>query len=223
MPWTIIACLPGGALGKVRQRYAVVQKLLHLQECDCLRQVHGLSLCQAAADLHVPVCLLSKWTKELPRLQAHARMKKCAITPRGKDQLHPIEDELLMWIFSRCEQGLSIRNTIDLLKASGMLRDTFGTKSKIAWLKAVACFMRKDNYVYCQKTNKATHAPQEVYAEAQEFLEFTRPLLLGPHCNWRWIFNIDQLPLYFLTTSRRLMKSVAPRPFSSARCQMRQR
>jgi hypothetical protein len=62
--------------------------------------VHGLSLRGAAVELGVPICLLLKWTKELPRLQAHARLKKHAITPRGIDQLHPIKDELLMWIFS---------------------------------------------------------------------------------------------------------------------------
>jgi hypothetical protein len=124
--------------------------------------VHGLSLRSAAAELGVPICLLSKWTKELPRLQAHARSKKRAITARGKDQLCPIEDALLMWIFTRREQGLSIRNTIILLRVSGMLRDTFDSKSRIAWLKAIARFMRKHNYVYCLKTNKAMHAPQEV-------------------------------------------------------------
>ncbi len=159
--------------------------------------MHGLSLCGAAVELGVPVCLLLKWTKELPRLQTHARSKKHAITPSGIDQLHPIEDELLMWIFSRREQGLSIQNTVILLKASGMLRDTFGAKSRVAWLKAVAHFMHKHNYVYCQKMNKATRNPQEVYQEAQEFLEFTCPLLHGPHCNRRWIFNMDQTPLYF--------------------------
>ncbi len=98
--------------------------------------MHGLSLCQAVVELGVPVCLLLKWTKEPPRLKAHARLKKRAITLRGKDQLHPIEDELLMWIFSQREQGLSIWNTIVLLKVSRMLRDTFGAKSGIAWLQS---------------------------------------------------------------------------------------
>jgi hypothetical protein len=163
--------------------------------------VHGLSLHQAAVDLDVPVCLLSKWTKDLPRLQLHDRSKKHAITPRGKDQLHTIKDELLMWIFSWHEQGLSIWNTVVLLKASGILRGTFGAKSRIAWLNAVARFMRKHNYVYRRKTNKATRAPQEVYAEAQEFLEFTCPLFLGPHRDRHWIFNMDQTPHYFLTTA----------------------
>ncbi len=54
-----------------------------------------------------------------------------------------------MWIFSQREQGLSIQNTVILSKASGMLRDTFGAKSRVAWLKVVARFMRKHNYVYC--------------------------------------------------------------------------
>jgi hypothetical protein len=166
MPRTILLRPPGGASGKVRQRYAVVQKLLHLEECHCLRQVHCLSPHGAAVELGVPISLLSKWTKELPRLQAHARSKKRAITPRGIDQLHPIKDELLMWIFSRREQRLSIRNTVVLLKASGMLRDTFGAKSRVAWLKAVTRFMRKHNYVYRQKTNEATRNKQEVYQEA---------------------------------------------------------
>ncbi len=178
-------------MGKVQQRYAVVQKLLLLEECHCLRQVHGLSLCGTVAELGVPICLLLKWTKELPRLQTHARSKKHAITPRGIDQLHPIKDELLMWIFSQREQGLSIGNTVILLKSSGMLRDTFGAKSRVAWLKAVVRFMRKHNYFYRQKRNKATHNPQEVYQEAQEFLEFTCLLLHGPHCDRHWIFNID--------------------------------
>jgi hypothetical protein len=118
---------------------------LLLEECHHLRQVHALSLRVAAAELGVPVCLLSKWTKEFPRLQAHTRLKKRAITPRGIDQLHPIEDELLMWIFSQCEQGLSIRNTVILLKVSRMLRDTFGAMSRVARLKAVARLMRKYN------------------------------------------------------------------------------
>jgi hypothetical protein len=93
--------------------------------------VHGLSLRSAAAELGVPVCLLLKWTKDLPRLQAHARLKKLAITSRGKEQLHLIEDELLMWIVSRHEQGLSIQNTVILLKASGMLRELLAPRVEL--------------------------------------------------------------------------------------------
>jgi hypothetical protein len=78
-----------------------------------------------------------------------------------------------------------------------MLRDTFGAKSRVAWLKAVARFMCKHNYVYCQKANKAIRNLQEVYQEAQEFLDFSCPILHGLHRNRRWIFHMDQTPLYY--------------------------
>jgi hypothetical protein len=71
------------------------------------------------------------------------------------------------------------------------------TKIIVTWLKTFALNINKNNYIYCQKMNKATRNPQEVYEEAQEFLEFTRPLLHGPHRNRHWIFNMDQMSLYF--------------------------
>jgi hypothetical protein len=66
--------------------------------------------------------------------------------------------------------------------------------------------MRKHNYVYRNKTNKATHAPQEVSDEVWEFLDFTHPLLLGPHCNRCCIFNMDQTPLHFSYHSSRTLE-----------------
>ncbi len=58
-------------------------------------------------------------------------------------------------------------------------------------------FMRKHNYVMRTKTNEAMRVPQELAQEVREFLEFTCPLLFGPHCDRRWIFNMDQTPLHF--------------------------
>jgi hypothetical protein len=86
-----------------------------------------------------------------------------------------------MFIFSQREQGINDKHTLVRLKASLMLPNTFGTNCYEACMKAVMRLLRKYNYLYCQKTNKATHAPKEVCDEAQEFLEFSCPLLLGPH------------------------------------------
>jgi hypothetical protein len=99
-------------------------------------------------------------------------------------------------------------HTLVRLKASLMLLNTFGTNGCEAHMKVVMFFMRKPNYVYCNKTNEAMRAPQEVCDELREFLEFTCLLLLGLHHDWRFI-----LP----TTAQRLLKSVAPRQFTSAR------
>jgi hypothetical protein len=68
--------------------------------------------------------------------------------------------------------------------------------------------MRKHKYVYRTRTNEATRAPQEICDEAREFLEFTHPLLIGPHRDRHWIFNMDQMPLHFsYHSSKTLEKS----------------
>jgi hypothetical protein len=90
MPWTILTCLPGGALGKVCKRYAVVQKLCLLKEAYHLCQEGNLSLCGAAAELGVRHSLLVKWTKELAHLQSTPRSKKWSIFDGPNGQLHPI-------------------------------------------------------------------------------------------------------------------------------------
>jgi hypothetical protein len=43
-----------------------------------------------------------------------------------------------------------------------MFPNLFGAKGYEDCLKVVMRFMRKHKYMYCQKTNEATHAPQEV-------------------------------------------------------------
>jgi hypothetical protein len=52
----------------------------------------------------------------------------------------------------------------------------------------------------------ATRAPQDVCDKVREFLEFTRPLVLSPHRNRHWIFNIDQMPLYFSCHSSKTLE-----------------
>jgi hypothetical protein len=187
-------------MGKVRNRYAVVQMLCLLEETDRLRQESNLSLRGAAAELGVRHSRLVKWTKDLPHLQSNPRSKKWSSFSGPNRQHRPIKNELLMWIFSQREQGISIKNTLVRLKAPSMLQNSFGAKSIEARFKAVMCFMRKRKYAYRQ-TTKMMRAPQEVCDEAREFMELTRPLLLGPHRDRCWIFNLDQTPLHFLYRS----------------------
>jgi hypothetical protein len=60
----------------------------------------------------------------------------------------------------------------------------------------VSCFLGQHGYVYCMKTNKATRPPHEVYTQALDFTT-TRLLLVGPHHNKRYIWNMNQTPLWF--------------------------
>jgi hypothetical protein len=194
MPRTIVT---RPLMGKVRMHYAVVQKLSLLKEAYRLHQESNLSLRGAAVELGVCHTLLVRWTKDLARLQSTPWSKKWTGFDRPKGQLHSIEHELLMFIFSQHEQGINVKHTLVRLKASLLLPNTFSAKSYEAHLKVVMRFMRKHKYVYCTQTNKAMCAPQEVCDKAWEFLEFTCPLLIGPHPNRHWIFNMDQMPLHF--------------------------
>jgi hypothetical protein len=47
-------------------------------------------------------------------------------------------------------------------------------------------------------TNEATRLPHEVYPQALDFLATTRLLLVGPHHDKRYIWNMDQMPIWFL-------------------------
>ena len=127
MPRKIFTHLPGGLTGKVRKHYAVVQKLCLLEEAYRLCQESNLSLRGTAAELGVHHSLLVKWTKDLARLQSTPRSKKRSIFDGPNGQLHPIEHELLMFIFSQREQGINVKHTLVVLKASLMLPNSFGT------------------------------------------------------------------------------------------------
>ena len=52
--------------------------------------------------------------------------------------------------------------------------------------------------MYRMKTNEATRPPHEVYAQALDFLASTRLLLVGPHHDKQYIWNMDQTLLWFL-------------------------
>jgi hypothetical protein len=206
MPWTVLTHPRGGTTGKVRKRYAVVQKLSLLEEAYCLRQESNVSLQGVAAVLGVRHSLLVKWMKDLAHLQSTPWSKKLSSYDGPKGQLHPIEHELLMFIFSQCEQGINVKHTLVCLKAPLLLLNTFGAKGYEACLRAIMRFMRKHNYMLRAKTNEATPVPQEVAQEVREFLEFTRPLLFGPHRNRRLISNMDQTPLHFSYPSSKTLE-----------------
>jgi hypothetical protein len=200
MPHTILARLPGGATGRVRKQYAVRQKLQLLEECNRLRQVENLSLRGAAAAMGIPHTILVRWKKAHPRLTASLGRKK-AISKGPIGQLDCIREDLLQWIFSCHEQGIAVRMSHVVYKASSILRqqqeNAFQDKGFEARLSAVTRWLKKYDYVYRTETNKATRSPVEVYKEATAFMARSRPSLHGPHCNKQWIWNMDQTPVYF--------------------------
>ncbi len=45
-------------------------------------------------------------------------------------------------------------------------------------------------------------------AEASNYMHLPHPLLYGPHCNWRFILNMDQTPVYFSMSSKKMLEVV---------------
>ena len=70
MPRSILLRPPGGASGKVRKRYTLVEKLMLIDKSDRLRRDCNLSLRRAAEVIGVPVQVLSRWQKEVPTIHA---------------------------------------------------------------------------------------------------------------------------------------------------------
>jgi hypothetical protein len=87
-------------MGNVGNCYAVLQKICLLEEADCLPRESSFSLQGAAVELGVQHSFLVKWTKDLHHLQSNPRSKKRSRLSGLNGQLHSIEHELLMWIFS---------------------------------------------------------------------------------------------------------------------------
>jgi hypothetical protein len=224
MPRTILVRPPGGATGRVRRRYAVRQKLQLLEECNKLRREENFSLRGAAAAMSIPHTVLVRWTKARPRLIASLGGRKKAICEGPVGQLDCIREELLQWIFARREQGIAVTMPHVVYKASSILRhqqeNAFKDKGFEARLGAVTRFLAKYNFVYRTKTNEATRSPAEVYEEATAFMARSRPSLRGPHRDKRWIWNMDQTPVYFSyhrnkTLSQRGVKTVHVRKSTS--------
>jgi hypothetical protein len=76
MPRSLLLCPPGGATQKVRKRYALIQKILLLEESNRLRRECNFSLCRAGEVLGVPFPLLSKWGKKVATIHATIRVEQ---------------------------------------------------------------------------------------------------------------------------------------------------
>jgi hypothetical protein len=121
MPCSILARPPGGATGMVCKRYAVRQKLQLLEEANRLRRLENLSIRGAAAKVGIPHSILVKWKKDCHHLTVSLG-KKNAICEGPVGQLDCIQEDLLQWTFACREQGIAVRMSHIVYKASSILR-----------------------------------------------------------------------------------------------------
>jgi len=98
-----------------------------MDECAWLQSEHNLSLHGAARALSVPHSLLIKWKSTLPALKVVHDKSCCSIGKGYVDQFDPVKEEILAWIFARCEQGIAVTESQVMFKASSTL-DSLGVK-----------------------------------------------------------------------------------------------
>jgi hypothetical protein len=191
-----------------------------LEECRWLRRDHKLSLRSAAAELRIAHLLLIKWSAKVPTLVAAQKKIRKSIFDSPPSQLEPIKEDLLMWIFVRCEQGLAVTMQHVILKACSLLKDCFAGKLLEARYKATFHFLKHHLFMYCLKINETTRPPKVTRQETINFMAANCPLLSGPHHNKRYILNMDQTPLWFSshrmkTLAKKDQKTIHIQKFSS--------
>jgi hypothetical protein len=52
----------------------------------------------------------------------------------------------------------------------------------------------------------AKHKLEENEVEASNYMRLIHPLLFGPHCDRRFILNMNQMPVYFLMSTKRMLE-----------------
>jgi hypothetical protein len=190
MPQMNLVCRKGGATDVVHKRYAHLHKIQLMEECGWLQVVHNLSLRGAVRVLGVNHPLLIRWMAKLPALKAVRGKPRQSANKGHVDQLDTFKFELLAWVFARRKQGIVVTKAQVIFKAFALLHN-FGAKTFEARFQVVSCILGLHGYVYRMKMNKATRPPHEVYTQALDFLASTRLLLVGPHQDKRYIWNMD--------------------------------
>jgi hypothetical protein len=160
----------------------------------------GVTLRQAAERLDVSHSLFVKWRQQraadVDPILAMLKSKKKAASAGPLGQLKPLEQALLRYIFEHREQGMTV-HTFDLVVKTSSLSPEFNAKHFVARCSAVKQFMRAHSLVYRMGTHQTQRKPEEDATEALDYMNLIHALLLGPHCDWHFILNMDQTPVYF--------------------------
>jgi hypothetical protein len=205
---------PGNASWRMCVRYTARRKLALLTMAKRLRDKEGISLRKSAERVQVSAGLLMKWEERFSLgnnpIEALLKTKKKSIHPGPLGQLKPLKEALLKYIFKKCKQGIKI-STLAIIVVASNLSTKFGKKNFIARCSTVKRFVKAHLLVYQMGTHLCQCKPEEVEAEASNYMRLIRTLLFGPHCNQGFILNMDQTPVYFLMSMKRTLEVVGKR------------
>ncbi len=144
--------------------------------------------------------LLVKWEEPFSLgnnpIEALLKTKKKLIHPSPLGQLKLLKEALLKYIFKKRKQGIEI-STLAIVVVASNLSAKFGEKNFVARCSAIKRFVKAHLLVYRIGTHLCQHKPEEVEAEASDYMHLICTLLFGPHCNQHFILNMDQMSVFF--------------------------
>jgi len=195
----------------MRVRYTARRKLGLLASAKSIMKEEGVTLRQAANRLDVLHSLFVKWRQQqaanVEPIMAMIKSKRKAAHAGPLGQLKPLEQLLLRHIFEHREQGMSV-HTLNLVVKAPSFSPEFNVKHFVARCSAVKRFMRAHSLVYCMGTHQTQRKPEEVAAEALDYMNLIRALVLGPHRDRRYILNMDKTPVYFCMMRKKTLEVV---------------
>jgi hypothetical protein len=195
---------PGGGSERIHLCYTARRKVALLAAARRL-QGEGRSLQSAADKLRVSVANLSRWAvqkiDQINPMDSLFTKKKKVVHPGPLSQLMAIEEPLLRYIFELRKQGQTINTFINVLRALYILPE-FGKKSFIAQCCAVKQFCYAHSMTYQMGMHTLQRLPDEVEREALDFMQFMQKIVLSSNCDWCYILNMEQMPVYFLMNAK---------------------
>ncbi len=201
---------------QMRVCYTARRKLGPLTAVERLQHEEGLTLRRAAERIFVAHLLFVKWKAQqgagddpfVALIQTSKNKKAAHAGLLG--QLKAIKEPLLCHIFELHEQGVTV-STFQMVVRASQLCPTFGAKHFVARFSAVKRFVRAHSFAYGMGTHLLQRKPDEVEAEAKDYMHLIRPFIIGPHRDWCFIINMDQTPVYFAMSVKRTLELVEKR------------
>ena len=175
---------PGGVSWRMRVRYTTRRKLALLTMAKRLQDEEGILLHKSAEHVQVSALLLTRWAELFSLgnnpIKALLKTKKKSVHPGPLGQLKPLEEALPWYIFEQRKQGIKF-SILSIVVVVLNLSTKFGKKDFVA--RCIKCFVHAHLLVYQMGTHICQRKPEEVEAEASNFMRLIHPLLFGPHCN----------------------------------------
>jgi hypothetical protein len=95
----------------------------------------GILLCKSTEHIQVSALLLMRWAELFSLsnnlIKALLKTKKKSVHPGPLNQLKPLEEALLRYIFEQCEQGIEI-SILSIVVVASNLSTEFGKKDFVA-------------------------------------------------------------------------------------------